>query len=270
MPNNAVLVAFDTETTGLDPELQQIIEIAGVKFTIEQQGDRMMPQILGTFQSLVKPTMLIPAEASRINHITDAMVEDAPPIQTVLPDFVRFCGLSSVLVAHNADFDCRFLARSIARHQLLALRNPVLDSLKISRKLHAEYPNHKLATLARQLERAGRINLKVQGDNLHRALYDCEVLAQVVTALLSERIPPKEFGLATFLKAAEKLHGPAGFIKYEYETMSTPAKPLRRSANDEVDDDGPYRCPRCGLVIGDPADAYDHDKEACPKPPSRV
>ncbi|HEX2613359.1 MAG TPA: 3'-5' exonuclease, partial [Fibrobacteria bacterium] len=133
------LVAFDVETTGLEAEKEDIIELAGVKFTLERQGGKLVPRETARFESFVKPTKLIPDEATRINKITNAMVENAPELKDVLPKFFRFCGLSTLLVAHNAEFDTKFVSRGIRRHGLVMPQNPVIDSLKVMRKILPEY-----------------------------------------------------------------------------------------------------------------------------------
>jgi DNA polymerase III subunit epsilon len=199
-------VAFDTETTGLDAETQQIIELAGVKFTVELKDGKMVPKVLGTFESFVKPSMMIPEEATRVNGITNEMVDNAPPISEVLPDFIKFCGLSTVLIAHNAEFDAKFLRKAISVHKLSPLNNPVIDNLKISRKIMPEAPSQKLGELAKRLRR--EMSLTLNSDNLHRALYDCEVLAHVFTTVVRKRFMPIHFAMGTFLKEMELIHGP--------------------------------------------------------------
>lgn len=95
-----VFVAFDLETTGLYPAKDRIVEIGAVKF------DRRGP--IGRYSVLVNPHMPMPAEASRVNGITDAMLAGKPTLDQVLPDFLRFIG-GAVLVAHNSSFDLSFV-----------------------------------------------------------------------------------------------------------------------------------------------------------------
>ncbi|MCA1949836.1 MAG: 3'-5' exonuclease [Treponema sp.] len=99
-------IAFDTETTGLEPKTDRIVEIGAVKF------DSLGP--IGRFSVLINPGIPMPAEASRVNGITDEMLSKQPPIEEVLPDFLSFIG-SGVLVAHNAPFDLSFINAALAR-----------------------------------------------------------------------------------------------------------------------------------------------------------
>jgi DNA polymerase III epsilon subunit family exonuclease len=142
------MVAFDVETTGLDPAREEIVEIAGVKFTFERKGGKLVAKEISQFSSLVKPSKFIPDEAIRIHNITNQLVEDAPEPAGVLKDFIRFCGLSSVLVAHNASFDAAFIGKAIRRAGQVMPQNPIIDSLKIVRKILPEYGSHKLGEKA--------------------------------------------------------------------------------------------------------------------------
>lgn len=200
------LVAFDLETTGLSPVKDEIIEIGAVKFSFQKVGDRMEIVEKGTFQSLVRPDRHIPEEATRVNHITDAMVQDAPVAKDVIPGFLRFCGQSSMLVAHNGhSFDAPFLRESCKKAGIPAPRLPVLDSLKISRNLMRESASHKLSDIANRMVASGEVKIKVEQGELHRALYDCQVLAQVVGRMLLKALPEKDLAIDRFQKAAEKL-----------------------------------------------------------------
>jgi DNA polymerase-3 subunit epsilon len=98
-------VAFDLETTGLDSKKERIVEIGAVRF------DRRGP--IGRFSVLVDPGIPMPPEASRINGITDEMLKGKPTLDEVLGDFLRFAR-DSVLVAHNASFDCGFVDAALA------------------------------------------------------------------------------------------------------------------------------------------------------------
>ncbi len=201
------LVAFDVETTGLDSEKEDIIELAGVKFTLERRDGKLSALETAQFSSLVKPTKMIPEEATRINNITNQMVENAPDLKGVLQGFFRFCGLSSVLVAHNAEFDTKFVAKGVRKHGLVMPQNPVIDSLKFVRKLMPEYSSHRLGEVARKL--GDQTNLSLNQADLHRATYDCIVLKEVFATCLRKRYQDKDLAMNTALKSFENLHGPA-------------------------------------------------------------
>ncbi len=198
-------VAFDLETTGLDAEKEEIIEVAGVKFTLEKKDGKLQPKVLGQYSSFVKPSKFIPEEATRINHITNKMVEDAPELKLVIAQFLRFCGLSTVLVAHNASFDAAFLGKAIRKHGMVMPQNPIIDSLKVVRKIFPEYSSHKLGDLAKKL--SDQMQLTLNSAELHRALYDCEVLKEVICASLRKRFQEKDLAMDKAIKSLEMVHG---------------------------------------------------------------
>jgi DNA polymerase III epsilon subunit family exonuclease len=133
-------VAFDTETTGFSPANERIIEIGAVKY----RGGR----VIESAHWLINPG--VPIKNSFVHNITDEMVAGHPPFADSYKAFVRFVG-DSVLLAHNASFDVRFMRAEIERNQLKPLPNPVLDSLALFRKWYPDAPSHKLGMLAKWL-----------------------------------------------------------------------------------------------------------------------
>ena len=206
-------VAFDLETTGLINQKDEIIEIGAVKFTVvtDEKG-RVVPKNLGEFNTLVKPNMLIPAEASNVNHITNDMVENAPPIADCLRKFTAFCGQGTILLAHNANFDASFLRVAYAKNPQLVPGNPVVDSLAISKAILHELPNHKLGYMAEQFMRRREFAMKIDPEKMHRAVYDCEMLMEVFVALLRRRLKEKDWEMGNIMAAMAKYKGVPQFI----------------------------------------------------------
>ena len=122
-------VAFDLETTGLNNQKDEIIEIGAVKFTVETKNGKVVPKLLGELETFVKPNMMIPAEASAVNHIYDSDVQDAPAVGDAIKKFTEFCGQSSILLAHNANFDASFLRVAYKNNPQLVPGNPVTEIL---------------------------------------------------------------------------------------------------------------------------------------------
>ena len=82
--DTVAFIAFDTETTGLDPVSGRIVEIGAVKF--DQRG------VIARYNVLINPEMPMPEEAGKVNGITDEMLKDKPLIADVFPDFFDFIG----------------------------------------------------------------------------------------------------------------------------------------------------------------------------------
>ncbi|MBL8658745.1 MAG: exonuclease [Rhodospirillales bacterium] len=162
-------VAFDTETTGLNPEAgDEIVALAGVRIV---NGRILTGE---SFDRVVDPGREIPAESIRFHGITAEAVKDKPPIQVVLPQFRAFVG-DAVLVAHNADFDLTFI-RLKERESGVSFAMPVLDTLLLSAYLHDYTGKHSLDVVAK------RFGIEVRGR--HTALGDALVAAGVFLRMI--------------------------------------------------------------------------------------
>lgn len=148
-------IAFDLETTGIVPGVDQIVEIGAIRF-VDGQVESM-------FVTLVDPRRPIPAAASVVNGISDEMVKGQPVIEDLLPAFAEFCG-DDPLIAHNASFDAQFLTADVKKHETPAPKGLILDTLPISRKVFPGLPNYKLSTLVQ--------HLKIPANEYHRAQAD--------------------------------------------------------------------------------------------------
>ncbi len=148
------LVAIDLETTGLSPLIDRIIELAAIKVT--KDG-------IEVYDSLINPNIPIPQCTTDIHGIRDEDVLGKPFLSEVLPGLKDFIG-DLPLIAHNAKFDAGFLV--FAAHQLAfdLTQNDFYCTVKASRTAFPEMPNHKLGTVAKELE--------LPLENHHRATDD--------------------------------------------------------------------------------------------------
>ncbi|MDR0584790.1 MAG: 3'-5' exonuclease [Treponema sp.] len=166
----AVFTAFDIETTGLEPKRDRIVEFGAVKF--DRRG------LIARYSVLIDPGIPMPPEAGRVNGITDGMLAGQPPIGEVLPDFLRFIE-GTVIVAHNAPFDCGFVNENLARLyraggvSFPALPNKIADTLLLARRIFAGREHYSLQSLAS--------DLGIKTRTAHRALDDARLCMELFT-----------------------------------------------------------------------------------------
>jgi DNA polymerase-3 subunit epsilon len=164
-------VVLDTETTGLDPDRDRIVSIAGV---VVRGGAVRRGEV---FDALVNPRRAIPPMSTRLHGITDVAVADCPPLDVVLPAFLDFAA-GAVLVGHHVWFDLHILrrkARALGLDSTL-VAHPVLDTVALSRVVHGALPDHGLEAVAT------RLGAVVRGR--HSALGDALMAAEILVRLL--------------------------------------------------------------------------------------
>ncbi|MBC7202307.1 MAG: 3'-5' exonuclease [Pusillimonas sp.] len=163
-------VVFDTETTGLSPEQDDIVQIAAVRIV---NGRRIQNEV---FDTLVNPGRAIPVASTRVHGITNAMVADAPDIPTAIQRFHKFAH-NAVLVAHNAPFDVGFLKKYEARANCQFV-HPILDTVLLSAVLFGQGENHSLDALAH------RLGITISEEARHTAIGDATATADAILKII--------------------------------------------------------------------------------------
>ena len=154
-------VVFDLETTGFSPDKNKIIEIGAVKVVNGAITDR--------FSTFVNPQVPIPFNIEELTSIRDDMVMDAPIIEDILPEFMKFCE-GAIMVAHNADFDMSFITKN-CELQGLPHDFTIIDTVALARILLPMLNRFKLDTVAKAL------NISLA--NHHRAVDDAGCTAEI-------------------------------------------------------------------------------------------
>ncbi|MHC1772985.1 MAG: exonuclease domain-containing protein [Flexilinea sp.] len=169
LPNSYVVV--DVETTGLNPNLDKLIELGAIRVKDGEIVDR--------YQQLINPGISIPKRITEINGITDSMVRDAPKIDSVINLYSEFIG-NGVLVGHNVHFDVNFLYEAYVNCLNCPLTNDFIDTLRFARLLYRNFPNHKLPTVVS--------HLGIAETTEHRALSDAIYTHQIFQRMRTDII----------------------------------------------------------------------------------
>jgi DNA polymerase-3 subunit epsilon len=192
-----IYVVFDTETTGLHPsEGDEIIQLGAIRVV---NGQLLYHEAI---DQLVDPLRPVPQTSVEIHGIQPELLPGQPTIDKVLPHFHKFAE-NSVLVAHNAAFDMRFLELK-EKSTGIKFDNPVLDTLLLSSIIHPNQDSHSLEGLAE------RLNVTIVGR--HTALGDAIVTAEVLLKML----PLLKANGITTLAEALAASAKSPFAKYKY------------------------------------------------------
>lgn len=187
-----IYVVFDSETTGLMPQKDEMVQLAAVRIV---NGRRVEGEI---FDTLVNPGRPIPPSSTEVHGISDAMVAEAPEVTDVVRRFHAFAE-GAVLIAHNAPFDMEFLRRvepAIGRR----FDNPVLDTVLLSAVVYGQTEVHSLDALSH------RLGITIPEEARHTAIGDTIATADAFLKLVPML---KARGIETFgqVLAEVRRHG---------------------------------------------------------------
>jgi DNA polymerase III epsilon subunit family exonuclease len=216
---DAELVVFDLETTGLSAARDRMCEIGAVRVKALQLEE--------TFETLVRPGVALPPAIVRLTGLRDAELRAAPGPELAVRRFLAFSG-DAPLVAHNARFDVGFLDRAVADLTGKRVAAPVVDTVWLARRLlHRRSERFSLSQLAHFFG--------TSCDPCHRALPDALATAEILVALLGLA---QERGARTLAEVIElaaprarRLHGRRSLIA---GAPPTPGVYLFRDRNDTV------------------------------------
>ncbi|MAQ12418.1 MAG: hypothetical protein CL721_03535 [Chloroflexi bacterium] len=161
-PFEQVNVALDLETTGLDSNRHQILEVGAVRF----RGD----EVIETYQTLVNPGVAIPEFIQRLTHISPQQVKRAPFFSSVASEIEDFLGADPI-IGHNIQFDIGFLANNGVQ-----LNNPSYDTWDLATVFMPRSRQYSLKYLTSHFQ--------VEHNDAHRALADAMATKNVYVKLL--------------------------------------------------------------------------------------
>lgn len=173
-------VVTDTETTGLEPPRDELTEIGAIKLNGRKE--------VGRFSSLIKPKEPISDFITKFTGIDDAMVKNAESSIPVFKRYLDFLG-DSILVAHNAEFDLKFLKAEAVKANIDFPDVPVICTLNLSRQLILDAGRYSLGSLCKKFD----IEIKAR----HRAIGDVEGTIKLLWILL-DRIKEQGKTLSDF------------------------------------------------------------------------
>ena len=186
--DEATFTIIDLETTGLSPKTGEIIEIAAIKY----QGN----QIVDKFSTLIKPDIeFIPPKITQLTGITNVMVIDQPKIEQVLPDFLKFLE-DSVIVAHNAKFDMGFLNYKTQEIYGRNIKNSVLCTCNLARRIFPELRSKALSSLAYYFD--------IPFNQEHRAMSDAMATLEIFKKMIDILYDYNITRVNEIIKLAEK------------------------------------------------------------------
>jgi len=168
-------IVFDTETTGMDPnEGHRLVEIGCIEL------ENHMPTG-NTYHVYINPERDVPAEVVAVHGLDNERLKDEPTFGEVVGDFIDFIGTDSKLIAHNAEFDMKFINAELKMFGFPSVdQRRVIDTLPMARKKFPGSPAN-LDALCR------RFGIDNAARTLHGALLDSELLAEVYLELLGGR-----------------------------------------------------------------------------------
>ena len=179
LPADGPVIVLDTETTGLDHRTEKIIEVAALRL---ENG-----KITARYQTLVNPEQPIRPSSFKIHNISEAMVTEAPKMEEVLPQLLKFRG-ELPFVAHNAVFDYSFINEASKKLRGERVMNQRISTLELYRSVFPEEHSHGLSSLCERFNIPSHVN--------HRAMDDAEQLATVYPKLRAMYVQKQAWQLA--------------------------------------------------------------------------
>ena len=188
-------IILDTETTGLSPVTDRLVEIGCIELVNHIPTGR-------SFHSHLRPDCGMSPDAQQVHGLSLEFLADKPEFAAIADDFISFIG-EARLIAHNASFDLGFVNAELLRASRLAIpEDRVIDTLSLARRRHPAGPNSLDALCL-------RYNIDISRRSVHGALLDASLLAEVYVELIGGR--QAHLGLET-VKPEARVIAAAGIV----------------------------------------------------------
>lgn len=214
LPSDYCIV--DIETTGLDPSFDEILEISATKYRNNI--------LVGKFSSLVKPPnklceygdnfetiveeYYVPDYIENLTGISNSMIEEAPDLAAILPQFIDFIG-DDILIGHNVTFDINFLYDAILELFDKQLKNDYVCTVRLSRLLFPNEKHHRLKDMLKLYN--------IDFDKMHRSYIDCELTAKLYSNLKSTVV--SQYGtIENFNQLHKRINKPLNIKSFKPES----------------------------------------------------
>lgn len=170
--SETTIISFDTETTGVNPNYDRLLELGAAKY---REG-----QLVEERNWMIDPGRFVPMSAQDIHGITPDDLVGARSFEEIYPEVAEFMA-GALLIAHNANFDVSFLRAEILRAGYPLPSNSTIDTMQYFRRMLPDLPSYRLQIVADKLG--------IEGGTFHRALDDAKYTAEIFF-VLSERLGP--------------------------------------------------------------------------------
>jgi DNA polymerase-3 subunit epsilon len=178
--SNVRILFLDTETTGPDSATAEVCEVA---FILAEYNGFSFTGNCQVYESLVKPSVQIPPEASAVNGISNKMVSSAPAAEEITAQIRSIAEKADYISAHNLPYDYAILKRQYPSVFNRFGRDTHIDTLRLSRHIWQEIPSHALQALRYRFE----LDEGLQGD-AHRALFDTGLVQALLHFSLKQNV----------------------------------------------------------------------------------
>ena len=207
-------ISIDLETTGLNKDKDEIIEVSAIKF--------INGQVDSDFTTLINPKIEIPKQITALTRISNKMVSNAPFIEDILDDLILFID-GSIVIAHNIEFDLGFINKIVKSHSKKLNTKAVCDTLLLSRSFLFTLEKFNLEYLS------SYFNLK--HNNAHRAQEDALNTGKIFVELINQML---SMPIDIFSQINQLCKQKNVFNQYLYERVFNFLKSLKKHEFESV------------------------------------